>query len=145
MNVTATRLAEAMRKRGWEQSDLAREIGATQGAISKIIVGKSVNSRLLPKIAIALHVALPWLLGTTDDPTIDVVQQLFTPQDLDWLESLHALPKAEREAVLQLAQALVTAVSARRGAEKKHPDRVEYEGVKIALLQSPKPKFTGKE
>lgn len=106
MNVTAFRLAQAMQKRGWNQSDLAREIGATQGAVSKIFLGKTANSRLLPKAAAALHVSLNWLLGKTDDSSVDVVQELFSPEDLEWLDTLHRLDRTSREAVLQLARTL---------------------------------------
>lgn len=68
MTVTANRLAEAMKQASEDQSSLARAIGITQGAISKILLGKTANSRHLPRIAIYLGVSLPWLMGETDDP-----------------------------------------------------------------------------
>lgn len=71
MTVTATRLADAMRQAGEDQSSLARAIGITQGAISKILQGKTANSRHLPRIAHYLNASLPWLLGETDDPEAD--------------------------------------------------------------------------
>lgn len=63
----ADRLAKAMAARNVSQSALAREVGATQGSISLILLGKTTNSRLLPKIATNLDVSLPWLLGMSDD------------------------------------------------------------------------------
>ena len=56
-----------MRLKGMDQSDLAVAIGATQGTISKILLGKTANSRLLPRIAALLGVELAWLLGMSDD------------------------------------------------------------------------------
>lgn len=67
MTVTAERLSEAMQGQGIDQSALARELGVTQGAISKIVLGKTANSRLMPRIATHLGVSLAWLLGMSDD------------------------------------------------------------------------------
>lgn len=72
MTVTATRLADAMKQAGEDQSSLARAIGITQGAVSKILQGKTANSRHLPRIAVCLSVPLPWLLGETDDRYVDL-------------------------------------------------------------------------
>ncbi|QCB44296.1 XRE family transcriptional regulator [Sphingomonas sp. PAMC26645] len=60
-----------MRIAGEDQSSLARAIGITQGAISKILQGKTANSRHLPRIAHYLGSSLPWLLGETNDPGLD--------------------------------------------------------------------------
>ena len=67
VTITATRLADAMNNAGEDQSSLARSIGITQGAISKILQGKTANSRHLPRIAFHLGVPLEWLLGETDN------------------------------------------------------------------------------
>lgn len=65
--LTALRLRARMEELQCKQDDLAIGVGATQGAISQILTGKSRNSRLLPKIADNLGVNLGWLLGVTDD------------------------------------------------------------------------------
>lgn len=62
------------------QSGLARAVGATQGSISLIMLGKTTNSRLLPKIATALGVSLAWLLGMADDPTEAGIPPPIPPQ-----------------------------------------------------------------
>jgi len=49
------------------QSDLARAIGSTQGAVQQILNGSTQRSRLLPEIARALGVSVPYLLGESDD------------------------------------------------------------------------------
>jgi phage repressor protein C with HTH and peptisase S24 domain len=64
---TAARLDEAMKLRGYDQSRLARELDVSQGTISKIILGKTANSRLMPRIATLLGVSLAWLLNMSDD------------------------------------------------------------------------------
>lgn len=76
----AQRLAEAMAARGASQSALAREVGATQGSISLILLGKTTNSRLLPKIATFLGVSLAWLLGMADDQGEPEVASACAPQ-----------------------------------------------------------------
>lgn len=106
MNTVAQRVAEAMEKRGMDQSALADAIGVTQGAISKIVLGKTANSRLLPKIAIALRVSLAWLLGKSDDPTVDPAEQALSDEDRQWLDLKHSLKPIERTAILQLMQTL---------------------------------------
>lgn len=67
MVTVAERLSEAMTARRVSQSALARAVGATQGSISLILLGKTTNSRLLPKIAMFLGVSLAWLLGMADE------------------------------------------------------------------------------
>jgi len=62
------------------QSGLARAVGATQGSISLILLGKTTNSRLLPKIATFLGVSLAWLLGMADEPCDNGALPVIPPQ-----------------------------------------------------------------
>ena len=71
MSLTADRLEIAMEDRGYDQSQLARQIGVSQATINRIVQGKTANSRLLPRIATHLGVSLPWLLGMADDPATE--------------------------------------------------------------------------
>jgi phage repressor protein C with HTH and peptisase S24 domain len=57
-----------MKARNLDQAALARAVGITQGAISLILIGKTLRSRYLPDIADALMVPLSWLEGKTDLP-----------------------------------------------------------------------------
>ena len=59
----AERLQEALDVKGWSQGRLARSIGVTQGAISQILVGKTLRSKFLPEMAEALGVSMRWLAG----------------------------------------------------------------------------------
>lgn len=65
--IVARRLRERMEEFGDTQEILAETVGATQGAISQILTGRSQNSRLLPKIADSLAINLSWLIGVTDE------------------------------------------------------------------------------
>lgn len=118
----AQRLEQAMRERGWDQKELARRVGATQGAISKILVGRTSNSRLMPKIAAQLNKPLPYLLGAIDDDAVDVADQAFAPEEIEWLDLLRGLQREEREAVITLTRSL--AHSSRTGTV--HEKGLEY-------------------
>ena len=58
------RLREARTDRGWSQEWLARRVGVTKKAISKIERGetKEPSARNLGKIAEHLHVSVNWLI-----------------------------------------------------------------------------------
>jgi len=116
MSLTAARLSEAMRKRGWDQKELAQRVDATQGAISKILVGKTSNSRLLPKIAAQLGVSLPWLLGQSDNDSIGGDDAGVTLEEREWIELLRALPTADRRATVRLLRLAASGVRASKTA-----------------------------
>lgn len=105
MSVTAERLAQAMEIRGFDQTRLAHELDVTQGAISKILVGKTRNSRLMPRIAARLAVPLPWLLAESDSDG-DFVNEGFTVEERDWVELLRSIAPKDRSAALQLVRTI---------------------------------------
>jgi len=120
VTVTATRLADAMRKADEDQSSLARAIGITQGAISKILQGKTANSRHLPRIANYLGVSLPWLLGEAADhdtarptpaaPTFNfVTMQVALPSEAALARMFLGMLKTSRSAKSEDEQALLLA------------------------------------
>jgi len=121
VSITGQRVAEAMELRGVGQSDLAQGVGVTQGAVSKIIVGKTANSRLLPKIATYLGVPLAWLLGQTDQFENAEAEE-FSSAERGWVADLRTLEPDDRRAVLRLTQTL--ARSARLPA--LHDDQHTY-------------------
>lgn len=75
-DIVAQRLRDLMEMRGFTQDRLAVRVGATQGAISQILNGKTQNSRFIPKLAETLDVNLGWLLGTSD-----IFVDLLAPDD----------------------------------------------------------------
>ena len=106
MGTTADRLAQAMELRGVDQSALARALRVSQGSISKIVLGKTNNSRLLPRIATHLAVSLPWLLGETDDAEPGSGNLPEDPQAQELVRYFTQLAAAERDAILLLARSL---------------------------------------
>ena len=62
------RLQTAMQRARLGQSELARRLGVTPGAINQIATGRTRKSRLLPEIAVELGTTLAYLTGSTDDP-----------------------------------------------------------------------------
>ena len=57
------RLQKAMADAEVDQSELARIVGCTPGAINQIVLGNVQRSKFLPDIAEALGVAVRWLRG----------------------------------------------------------------------------------
>lgn len=111
MNVTAARLAEAMEFRQIDQTKLAEGLGVTQGAISKILAGRTANSRLTPKIAVYLGVPLAWLLGQVDSFDQDEAEQSLYFEEREWLDLLRGLTPDDRAAVLRLTRSLATSAA----------------------------------
>ena len=53
------RVKAELDRRGWNQGDLARRLGATDAALSDILNGKRRSSRLVDAINLALDIAPP--------------------------------------------------------------------------------------
>jgi len=69
METLQDRLLKLLEDKRLSQDDLASMINASQAAISKIVLGETKRSRLLPKIAEALEVTEQWLLfGDAGEP-----------------------------------------------------------------------------
>lgn len=123
MNLTADRLIAAMEQRGLDQTDLAREVGATQGAISKIVQGKTANSRLIPKIAVVLGVPLGFLVGKTGDAT-DAGEVPLTSDERELVDLIQTLDPKNRAALIQIARALASGAQVQ--AQTLHAPRQQY-------------------
>lgn len=79
--IDATRVRELLAARAWTQSDLARLLGVSASAISQVMTGKTRDSRLIPSLAAALGVSVPYLTGESDDP-FHPVSGTLTPREL---------------------------------------------------------------
>lgn len=107
MSTTAERLAEAMESRGVDQKALAAELGVAQGTISKIVVGRTANSRLIPRIAVHLGVSVPWLLGESDDPDAgSTAARTLNYEQLELIDCFDRLSRADQQALLQIARSM---------------------------------------
>lgn len=69
MSTIGPRVADLMKEHGLSQTELARRVGVTQGAISLLIKGGSSGSRYLHRIARELNTTAAYLSGETDDPS----------------------------------------------------------------------------
>jgi transcriptional regulator with XRE-family HTH domain len=63
------RLGEALKYRGWTQTELARRSGVHQVQVHKILNGKNprVQGGTIRKLALALGISTDYLLGTSDE------------------------------------------------------------------------------
>ncbi len=87
-----TRLAEAIRYRGSNQSALARDIGVDRSTISQLLKGQGArlpNAQIIGECASTLGVSADWLLGLTDR----------SETAADILANSLSLPKAQRALV----------------------------------------------
>ena len=63
------RLEQALLMRAMKPAELAKQTGIGEGAISQYRKGiYKASQRNLEKIANALNVSIPWLMGVSDDP-----------------------------------------------------------------------------
>lgn len=109
--------------RGIDQTELARRLGCTPGAINQIASGKTRKSKLLPEITAELQVSLDWLLRKTDDPEPGIIDHLVSPEELRWVELIRLLRPNDRSALLQVTKSLAAPA---RPAQTLHNDRRAY-------------------
>lgn len=69
--ILANRLTERLRATGVGQSELARRVGMKPQGIQSIVAGGVERPRLLREIANALNTTEAYLLGETDDDTLE--------------------------------------------------------------------------
>jgi transcriptional regulator with XRE-family HTH domain len=101
------RIKSALEKSGLTQSELAREIGCTPGAVNQILSGRTVRSRFLPEIAIVLGVSVSWLLGEADAPNPPEWPALPRPMTIDehrLVTIYRRLPKKDQAALKRLIE-----------------------------------------
>ena len=104
--IVGSRIDERIRALHTSQAKLARVIGVSPTAISKMVNGETYDSRRLYQIARELETSPEYLTGETDDPSIDAMALALTSQDHEWLALLHAMPPKEREAALLLIRTI---------------------------------------
>ena len=124
MSVTGERLEQALRRRDWEQSDLADRLGITQGTISKIIRGRTSNSRWLPRMASELGVSLEWLQGLEDEPRGAGGQIALAAEEQNLLDWFRSMAPKDRAAVMQIVRTIATSAA----SPKIHDKQLTYRG-----------------
>lgn len=121
--IDSARFREALARRGIDQTELARRLGCTPGAINQIASGRTRKSKLLPEITAELHVSMDWLLRKTDDPEPGVIDHILSPDELRWVELIRLLQPKDRSAVLQVTKSLA---STKPISPTLHNDRRAY-------------------
>lgn len=100
-------LLEEMEKRGWSQSELARRAKVSHGRISQILSGEQAGSRVLTKIANALHLPPETVLRRAG-----ILPPLPTNGEkreaIEMMELFDRLAPAERERVLEYVEFLLS-------------------------------------
>ena len=90
------------------QSELARRVGVTQGAISQLVKGDSQGSKHLHRIARELGTTPAYLAGDTDDPDADAPDLPdLSPDEAKVVEIMRQLPKEDREALKRVAERML--------------------------------------
>lgn len=103
------------------QAELARRVGITQPAVSKLVLGETANSRFIHKIARELSTTAEWLTGEVDElPEADEV----TREEREWIDLLRGLAPSDRVAVMTLTRSLATSAASPRLQAPK----LEYRG-----------------
>jgi transcriptional regulator with XRE-family HTH domain len=130
--IDSARFREALAMRGIDQTELAKRLGCTPGAINQIASGRTRKSKLLPEITAELQVSLDWLLRKTDDPSPGASDHLVSPEELRWIELIRKLQPTDRTAVIQVTRSLAdcmetTAIIRRRSRPATvHDDQHTY-------------------
>lgn len=83
MSSLPERLTAKLEEKRMSQEDLAHAVGASQAAISKIIMGETKRSRFLPKIAEALETTEEWLVYGIGDSNISLTDVKVMEWDAD--------------------------------------------------------------
>lgn len=120
------RLEEALAMNNMKASELAKITGISEGAISQYKRGAyKATQRNLEKMAKALSVSIPWLMGIVDDPTPDTTQSTDAPvvdygkfKDVLAAEGIHVLFDADSNMTEAQINEIVSFIRFKRGEEK---------------------------
>lgn len=95
-----------MQEVGLTQAALGREIGVSQQAIHKLLIGTTRETGKIARIARALQTTAAYLEGETDDPDCDSPEWSLSHDEQEWLTLLRQLAPTDRAAVMQLTRTI---------------------------------------
>lgn len=122
--ILGERIAERLKALEIGQTELARRVGISQPSINYLIKKGGSGSSHLHKIARALATTSAYLMGETDDPQSDALEEPLTSEERDMLDLMRNLRPADRSALMHLARTIATsAVSPLKHEGAKHKDR----------------------
>lgn len=137
------RLAQALRKKGLQQKDLAEELGISQPSLSRILSGKQyLDFHLAVKASEFLGVSLSWLAyGRESDPELPRYYQDPGRQRIEYLLSL--LQKKEYPLVIRTMENIIELRIKKSPAEavpQKSPQKAPDEAAEKNEGFAPTPK-----
>ena len=101
-----TRIERRLKDMSMSQAELARRTGLKQPSINYLIRKGARGSAHLHQIARELQTSPAYLIGDTDDPSIDACDLAFSGEEIEWVRLLSALAPRDRDAVLHLARTI---------------------------------------
>lgn len=100
--VRGERIQELLDRREMSQSELARRVSLRQSTINELIHGGSRGSSHIHRIARELGTTPAYLMGETDDPEGEPVEDELTSEERRLLEIFRQLPKKDKAALRTL-------------------------------------------
>ena len=148
METTAERIREGLLLRELKQSDLAERTGISKGALSSYISGRYVPKQTnIYKIAKALNVSEPWLMGEDvpierqNNPASPVSDKMAWPKIIDYYDILNDIGKHEAtkrvEELTFLPQYTSAPVKAARNDYINEEGELEKTQRDLSLLKRP--------
>lgn len=100
------RLKLALQRKAIDQSELAKRVGCTPGAINQIFSGTTQRSRFFPDIARELNCSMEYLLGRTDNPALSLNDLSISSEEHEVLAQWRNISRAQRNAIMILLKSL---------------------------------------
>jgi transcriptional regulator with XRE-family HTH domain len=100
------RISERLQVLGMSQAELARRVGIRQSTINSLINGPSRTSRSLVKIARELETTPAYLIGDSDDPSLDLVEPTLSSRDREILDLFDSIANKDQLTILSLMRSL---------------------------------------
>ena len=109
MATFSDRINEALQMRKTTPAELHRLTKIPESQISAYRKGLyKAGQRNTEKIAIALNVPIPWLMGLVDEVSVAVISKdVYTEEELELLESFRRLNDTGKSAVLNILKAYI--------------------------------------
>lgn len=125
--INSARVRERLNAVNLSQSEVARRLGVTQGAIAKVANNNPNGSSFLYPLSRVLRTTPEYLTNQTDDPDADArIAPLLSSDARDLLDCYLALPPADRAALLRVARTMNGIITPAPPA--LHDRRTEFQG-----------------
>lgn len=110
--IVGERILKRLSVLGFSQAELARRIGVRQSTINGLTRGEQRSSTHLHRIAVELKTTPAYLLGETDDPSLDAPPPTLSSEDQALLTLYHSLESSGQKAVIEIMRTMAQAALA---------------------------------